>query len=291
MKIGVSTYSLLGAIRSGELTVPEAIAYIADIGGEHAEIVPIGFSLTDNPELIGQIRRQAEASGIELSNYAVGANFCGLSDDEYEAEIARVKKEVDVARRLGVSLMRHDAASSADLSIRNFLRELPRVAEACRRIADYAARFGITTSVENHGYFTQASDRVQMLIHAVDRPNFRTTLDVGNFLCADESPSVAVKKNIGYASMVHIKDFYWRPAARGNPGEGWFRTAHGHYLRGAIAGNGDIDLPDVLRIIRKAGYDGYLSLEFEGLEECKLGVRIGLDNLRRMWKETEALSK
>ncbi|MBN2984212.1 MULTISPECIES: sugar phosphate isomerase/epimerase family protein [Cohnella] len=291
MKIGVSTYSLFGAIRAGELTVPEAIAYIAEIGGEHAEIVPVGFSLTDNPELIEAIRSQAAASGIELSNYAIGANFCGLSDDAFEAEIDRVKKEVDIARRLGVKLMRHDAASSDDLSIRNFLGELPRVAEACRRIAEYAAGFGITTSVENHGYFTQASDRVQALIHAVDRPNFKTTLDVGNFMCADEQPSVAVRKNIGYASMVHIKDFYWRPKTRGNPGEGWFKTAHGHYLRGAIAGNGDIDLPDVLSIIRESGYDGYLSLEFEGMEDCKLGSRIGLANLKKMWSETEEASK
>ncbi|HEY0827561.1 MAG TPA: sugar phosphate isomerase/epimerase, partial [Bacilli bacterium] len=34
-----------------------------------------------------------------------------------------------------------------------------------------------------------------------------------------------------------------------------------------------------------SGYDGYLSVEFEGMEECKLGTRIGLENTVRLWNE------
>lgn len=100
------------------------------------------------------------------------------------------------------------------------------MAEACREIADYAAGLGITTSVENHGYFIQHSDRVQALVHAVGRDNFRTTLDIGNFLCADENPLIAVPNNIKLASMVHFKDFYIRPQDR-QPGEGWFNPPVG----------------------------------------------------------------
>jgi sugar phosphate isomerase/epimerase len=180
--------------------------------------------------------------------------------------------------------MRHDVASSKDISIGHFQAELPRLAEACRRIADHAAQYGITTSVENHGYFIQASDRVQALIEATDRPNFKTTLDIGNFMCADEDSAVATKKNMPYASMVHIKDFYLRPSGS-DLGEGWFKTAHGNHLRGAIIGHGDIRMRDVLSIVKKSGYDRYLSVEFEGMEECKLGTRLALENLKRLWKE------
>jgi sugar phosphate isomerase/epimerase len=284
MKIGVSTYSLSRAIQAGEMSVIEAIGYIAEIGGEHAEIVPIGFSLTENPELITAIRQKAQDVGIELSNYAIGAEFSSLQEEEYENEITRVKQEVDIAAQLGVKLMRHDVATSKDITIKQFELSLPRLAAACRRIADYAATFGITTSIENHGYFLQASDRVQALIHAVGRANFRTTLDIGNFMCADENSVVAVKKNISYASMVHIKDFYLRPSDHA-PGEGWFPTAHGNHLRGAIIGNGDIDMRGVLRIIKQSGYNGFLSVEFEGIEECKQGTRVGLNNLNKIWKE------
>jgi sugar phosphate isomerase/epimerase len=284
MKIGVSIYSLSRAIQAGELSVVEAIGYIAEIGGEHVEIVPIGFSLTENPELIPAIRQKAKDVGIEISNYLIGAEFSSLQEDEYENEITRVKQEVDIAAQLGVKLMRHDVATSKDISIKQFELLLPRLAAACRRIADYAATFGITTSIENHGYFLQASDRVQALIHAVDRANFRTTLDVGNFMCADENSVVAVKKNISYASMVHIKDFYLRPSDQA-PGEGWFPTAHGNLLRGAIIGNGDIDMRGVLKVIKQSGYTGFLSVEFEGMEECKQGTRIGLSNVKQLWKD------
>lgn len=284
MKIGVSTYSLYRPIQSGEITVLGAIEKIAEMGGEHVEIVPIGYTLTGNPELVDQIVAKAKEVGIDVSNYAIGANFAVDTEEAYRKEIERVKGEVDIAARLGVKLMRHDVASRQDTSIKQFNQEVGRLAEACREIADYAAQYGITTSVENHGYYIQASDRVQTLVQAVDRPNFRTTLDVGNFMCADEDPVAAVKNNIPFASMVHIKDFYLRPAAL-NPGDGWFRTASGNFLRGAIAGHGDINLRESIRIIKESGFDGYFSIEFEGMEDSFQGTKIGLENVKRFWNE------
>ena len=284
MKLGISTYSLYNALNSGEMTIREAIAYIASIGAEHAEIVPMGFNLTENPELIEVIKKQAEESGIELSNYAVGANFSGLNEEQYEQELARLKHEVDIAAALGVKKMRHDVASSNDLSISNFLGELPRLAAACQAVADYAAPFGITTSVENHGYYIQHSDRVQALVKAVDRPNFRTTLDVGNFLCVDENPAAAVANNISFASMVHIKDFYYRPSTV-KLGEGWFKSSSGNWLRGAIVGHGDIAMQQVLHLVKESGYNDFISIEFEGLEECRLGTRLGFEFVKRVWNE------
>lgn len=284
MKFGISTYSLAGAIRSGEMNIADVIHFIAEIGGEHVEIVPIGYNLTEDPGLIEVIASQAAAAGLEVSNYAISANFLTADEAALTLEIERVKREVDIAAKLGVSFMRHDVASAPDVSIAHFNAALPQLAAACRAIADYAAGFGITTSVENHGYFIQNSDRVQALIQAVDRANFKTTLDIGNFMCADEDSPAAVRSNLPFASVVHFKDFYLRPSYQ-NPGEGWFRTTAGNYLRGAIVGQGDIDMREVIRLVKDSGYDGYVSLEFEGLEECRQGTRIGLDNLRRLWQE------
>jgi len=284
MKLGLSSYSLARAIQANEMSITDAIVWISNHGGEHIEIVPIGFDLNNNPGLIDQIRKQADESGIEISNYAIGANLTCDDESAYENEIQRVMKEVDVANALGVKLMRHDVASRSDISIKQFQADLPKMAEACQRIADHAAQYGITTSVENHGYYIQASDRVQALIHAVNRPNFKTTLDIGNFMCADEDSVAATKNNISYASMVHIKDFYLRPSYL-NPGNGWFRTTAGNYLRGAISGQGDIDMREVLRVIKHSGYDGYLSIEFEGMEDCRTGSEYGLQNIRRLWDE------
>lgn len=284
MKLGISSYSLQGAINSKKMTILDVIQWIADQGGEHVEIVPIGFNLIEDPHLAEAIKQKAEEVGIEISNYAIGANFLTTNQEEFEKEIDRVKKEVDAAYRLGVKLMRHDVAwrAPSEISIQNFEQDLPKMAEACRRIAEYAAQFGIVTSVENHGYYVQASDRVQRLIHSVDMENFKTTLDTGNFLCVDEDPVSAVKKNIAYASMVHVKDFYQRTSPLGL-GTGWFSSSSGNYLRGAISGNGDINLPEVLKIIKQSGYDGYISIEFEGMEDCEKATKISLDNVRQIW--------
>lgn len=284
MKLGLSTYSLYQALNKGTMTIADVIDFTADHGGEHVEIVPLGYNLTEQPELIDLIIAKAAERGLEISNYAIGANFLVDNEEAYEQEIARVKKEVDIANRLGVKLMRHDVASSPDVSIANFNANLDRLAAACREIAEYAAQYGITTSVENHGYFIQHSDRVQALIHAVNMPNFKTTLDIGNFLCADEQPLAGVKNNLPYASIVHIKDFYVRPAGQ-HPGDGFFKSTAGNYLRGAVAGQGDIPMRDVIKLIKSSGYDGYLSLEFEGVEDCEFGARVGLANVKRFWDE------
>jgi sugar phosphate isomerase/epimerase len=286
MKIGLSTYSLSQAFKTNELDIFKAIQWIADNGGEHVEISPFGFSLEDDPTLADAIRQKAKETGIEISNYCISSNFVKENQEGYESEIERVKKHVDIANRLGVKLLRHDVASrpKPECSIAHFESDLELLVQACRIIADHAAQYGITTSLENHGFYIQASDRVQRLIHAVGRTNYKTTMDIGNFMCVDEDPVAAVKKNLPYASMIHLKDFYLRPSYN-NPGEGWFQTTSGNYLRGAIVGQGDIDMKEIVRVIKQSGYDSYISIEFEGLEDCKAGSRIGMENAKRIWAE------
>ncbi|PZE20536.1 sugar phosphate isomerase/epimerase family protein [Paenibacillus xerothermodurans] len=286
MKIGLSTYSLSRAITTGEMDVLHAVQWVADNGGEHVEISPFGFDLEESPELIQAIVEKAQEVGVDISNYCVSSNFIQPDHSEYEREIERVIKHVDIAKALGVSTMRHDVAFRPvdECAIQQFEADLESLVNACRIIADYAAQHQITTSVENHGFFIQSSGRIQSLIHAVNRTNFKTTLDIGNFMCVDEDPVAAVKKNLPFACVVHLKDFYLRPADR-NPGTGWFQTASGNHLRGAIIGHGDIKIPEVLRLIKESGYDGYISVEFEGMEECRLGSKLGMENVKRMLAE------
>lgn len=171
------------------------------------------------------------------------------------------------------------------MTIAWFEENLPLMVQGSQIIADYAAQFGITTTIENHGFSVQASDRVQRVMHAVNRPNFKTTLDIGNFMCVDEDPIVGVMKNLPYASLIHFKDFYFRPYDE-SPGEGrWFTTANGNYLRGAIVGQGDLPIRKIVKLIKDYGYDGNITIEFEGMEECKAASKIAMDNLRRMWDE------
>ncbi|WP_199617392.1 sugar phosphate isomerase/epimerase family protein [Paenibacillus alkalitolerans] len=290
MKIGLSTYSLLKALKAGTMSVLDIPRWIKDNGGEHMELVPYGYTVVDNPELADAIRDKAAEAGIELSNYSMPANFVQDTEEAFDAEVERVKQHVDIAHRMGIRFLRHDVTAFTlppeKTTLDYFETSLPLIVEGSRRIADYAAQYGITTSIENHGFCVQLSDRVQRVLREVNRGNFKTTLDVGNFLCVDEQPLIGVMNNLPYASVVHFKDFYIRPYYNKPTGGEWFTTTHGNYLRGAIVGHGDIEIVEIVKLVKQSGFDGYITVEFEGMEDCREGSKIGMENVRRMWEES-----
>lgn len=123
----------------------------------------------------------------------------------------------------------------------------------------------------------------------MDRPNYGLLLDTGNFLCVDEDPLVAVARCAPLAKMVHLKDFYVRQAERLTGVGGlfrcdagsWFSTNSGLYmLRGSILAQGDLDVWKTLKLIRDSGYDGYVSVEFEGMEDGEVGSIVGMHAAR-----------
>ena len=286
MKIGLSSYSLSRAIGSGNMGILEAIGWIANEGGEHIEIVPGAFDIHAE-KMPERIAARAKEEGIDVSSYTIGANFLQPDAKARAKEVARVKSEVDIAARLGVRFMRYDAGwrPIPEATVENFEKDLPFVADGCREVADYAAQYGITCSVENHGYHFQGAERVTRLVNLVNRPNYRTTMDVGNFVCADDDPVSAVRTNIRIASFIHFKDFFRRTAGNPPVGEGWSRTKGGNYIRGTIVGHGDVELRPIVKIIKESGYDGYVSVEFEGREDCIWGCHVSLANTKQLFAE------
>src|SRR5699024_12177965 len=66
-----------------------------------------------------------------------------------------------------------------------------------------------------------------------------------------------------------------------NPGDGrWFTTANNNFLRGAIFGQGDLEVRKIVKLVKESGYDGYITLEFEGMEDCRTGSRIDRKSTR-----------
>lgn len=288
ISFGFSSYSFHSRLSTGEMTLPQVIDWIAQSEGEHLELASLG----DDPDspipniaspaaYVDEIREHAAAAGVPLTSLAIGAD---LSTGD-RAQIERVKAHVDLAERLGITRMRHDVVAHAGVDGDDtplFEQVLPHIVAGAKEIARYAATKGITTSLENHGFFVQSADRVRRILHAVDEPNFLTTLDVGNFVCVDEAPEVSVAQNLPFAMVVHFKDFYIRPSEAA-PGAGWFRSRGGKHLRGAVVGNGDIDLRAVARAIRDSDFRGYAAIEFEGWEDCLLGCERGIANAKALF--------
>lgn len=283
MKTAVTSYSFTQYIKKGLTDQVSLISKAKQLGFDAVEFTdltpPDGVSET---EYAKRIREECERVGIPVSNYTVGADFYGKGGKE-EAE--RIKKKIDTAVILGASGLRHDASWTTPASPYGYRYVTDMIAPAIREVSDYAAEKGIRTMVENHGYFIQDADRVEYLINAVGHPNFGWLCDMGNFLCADECPEKSCGKAAPYAFYVHAKDFIVKRGDGQDPGEGFFKSRGANYLRGTIVGHGSVPVKQCLAVLKRAGYDGYVSIEFEGMEDCETALRIGIANLKRYLSE------
>ena len=246
------------------------------------EIRPIDGRTAKEQAII--MAEEVKRVGIPVSSYTVGADLLTGCDGDFDAEVARLKEQVNIAEILGAPTFRHDATfgyAEGTRSYRGFINALPTLAEGCRQITKYAKTKGIRTMTENHGQFAQDSDRVELLINTVANDNYGWLVDVGNFLCVDEDPVTAVGRAAAYAFHAHVKDFHVKSGMLPDPGEPFRKTRGGNFFRGAIIGHGDVPVVQCLRALKLAGYDGYVSVEYEGFEDVLFGIQTGLDNLRR----------
>jgi sugar phosphate isomerase/epimerase len=288
MKIGVSSYSYSRYLREGKLDILGVIKKTAELGFDGIEFSGLSQpeGTTDLIAFAGKIKAACAEVGLPIMSYTIGADFVN-AEGGWEKEAQRLHGEVDIAAALGAPCMRHDATRGPGpdrLGLSDYIEALKILEKGCRAVTEYAAGKGVKTMVENHGYFVQESDRCEALMKAVNHPNFGALVDVGNFVCADDDPVRATTRMAPYAFHVHVKDFHLKPGSA-DPGRGWGRSRGGNCFRGAIVGHGNVDVPACLRALKAAGYDGFISIEFEGMEDNILGLEIGLENLRRYTAE------
>lgn len=282
MKTCVSTYSFGEYMGEDRLGLMGVIDKTAEMGFDGIEFVEGGWVNGLDPEVAKAARVHAEEKGLEVVSYCIGADFINGSNGVLADEVKRVQAQVDFAAALGAKNMRHDVAYAVNGKFGiGYDDVLPRLAQGCREVAAYAEQKGVGTMTENHGYFSQDANRVEKLINATAHPNFGALVDVGNFMCADEDPTLSVGIMARYAKHVHCKDFHYKSGMEIAPGAGWFMTRAGNWLRGAIIGHGEAKVYQSIQTLRRAGYDGYLSVEFEGMEDKLTGIRLGLENMKR----------
>ena len=286
MKVSVSSYSFMQYVWAGKMTQFECVAKAKELGFDAIEFVDIdGAPDYDlQVENAKKIRAEADRVGIEINSYTIGACRYWGSAEREAAEVERLKRQLDIAHILGAKVMRHDACGWLEKkgTHRSFDLMLPTIAKNAREVAAYGETLGIMTCTENHGYISQDSDRMERLFNAVAHDNYGLLVDMGNFICVDEDPAIAVSRVAPYAIHVHIKDMF----VRDEPSDFICSpTRGGRYFGGAVVGEGDIPVKRCLRILKQAGYDDYVSLEYEGMEDCMSAIARGLKNIRKYLSE------
>ncbi len=291
MKFSVSSYSYHQKLSTGEMTQLQTVAKAHEMGFSGIELTDL--KPCDNPTLEQQlayakeIRAEADRCGMEIVSYTIGANLYHRTAKGSAEEVKRLKGQLDVAAALGAKLMRHDVCYSEkhDGVVVSFAQMLPTIAKNAREVTEYAQTLGIRTCTENHGFIAQDSDRVEALYNAVAHENYGLLVDMGNFACVDEPSVKAVSRLAPYAIHVHAKDFRFYPFGTETP-EGIFAlTTRGcNKIIGCSVGDGDIPVAQCVAILERIGYDGYLSIEYEGHEDCIEGIAKGLRYLKTIVK-------
>lgn len=280
MKTCISSYSFSRLLREGKMTYFDVIEKTKELGFDAIEF-SIGDELSGGREMVAKLRDKCAEVGLPIASYTTGANFFVADQAK---EIARVKEHVDRAVILGAPVMRHDVCGpyyEDYTGVKTFDAIVPIIAPAIREVTDYAATKGIRTMSENHGHVAQDADRLLKIFTAVGSTNYGWLCDIGNFCCADEDPAISVGKLAPLCMHVHCKDMFLRSGMLPDPGRGWGRSRAGNYFRGTIFGHGNIPTFQCLQVLKRNGYDGYISLEFEGIEDTLLAIEIALENMKR----------
>ncbi|MBR5001283.1 MAG: sugar phosphate isomerase/epimerase [Firmicutes bacterium] len=281
MKTSISSYSY-SQLFNDSFTMYDAIRKTREIGLDGFEVAEAGWKPdAELPEFLKKVKETCDAEGLPIPCYTVGGN---MLVEDLDAEVERLKRQVDMAVILGAPVMRHDVAYGVPAwhkGAKTFDAVLPRIAEGVRRVTEYAAECGVKTCMENHGFFAQDSERVLKIVTAVNHENYGVLADMGNFTCADERPDIAYGKVIPSAFHVHTKDMFLRSGSLPDPGEGWFKSRGGNYIRCTILGHGDVPVKQCLSLLKQAGYEGYASIEFEGMEPTMKAIEISAANLKR----------
>jgi len=138
--------------------------------------------------------------------------------------------------------------------------------EGLRSLAEFAQDFKINIVVENHGGYSSNGHWLAQLLRNVDMPNCGSLPDFGNF--GDYDRYLGVQQLMPFARGISAKSFSFDE--KGN--------------------EVNTDFARMLRIIRDAGYKGYIGIEYEGSGDEDWGIKATQELLLSLSQQLEPLT-
>lgn len=276
------------------LAVEDAFRLFAKLGYDGVEIVwQDGYrsavpEQADGTELRA-LRRNAEDLGLEiccLTPYMTGIG--SLDDADRAAQISRFERCIAATAELGSERIRVYAGAITP-GDPDRVRKRERVVDALQRLGRVAAASGVVLCVENHfNTFALTAAETVDLMRAVDSPGVGILYDQANLTFTHGEPwTQALPLQRDWIRHVQVKDLVFiDPDAPFVASKVEQVSESERTVRSRVVGEGILDWPAIISALAAAGYDGYLSVEYEyrwhpaDLPEPEIGFRRSIEVLR-----------
>lgn len=166
--------------------------------------------------------------------------IAGGVDCDNQASIDTVKKACEIAKQIGVHHYFLSAKGQDRAASMKTLHDLGVHAQGC----------GVTLCLETHPPFCLNGDEMLKTMSEVNQGNVRINFDTANVFYYNENTDSAdeLDKAVKYVASVHLKDT-----------DGGFKS--GNF---PVFGEGVVQFPRIFNTLKKAGFDGPLTMELEG---------------------------
>ncbi len=252
LKISLAQWSLNKAIKSGELSPLDfakkarsfdidAIEYVSGLYTNHTDIL----KKISMQKLSKELLKRSDDYGIDNVLIMIDSQGSLASSNKKERlkAIDNHKKWIDFSYEIGCETMRVNLSGETKLD-----RWTENSIKSLTELSDYNKNINVV--VENHGGLSSNGKYLSNVMSKVNIDNCGTLPDFGNF-CIDGSPRACnewydiykgVEELMPYAHAVSAKSYDFDDS--GNETK--------------------IDYSKMIDIVKKAGYKGYIGIEYEG---------------------------
>jgi sugar phosphate isomerase/epimerase len=219
-----------------------------------------------DPEYMKELKKRVDDLGM-INNLIMvdDASIADLDPEKRNKAVEAHHAWVDAANYLGCKSIRvnlGDTAKAMTGEPDDPAEEAAKsAAEGYHRLLEYAAQYNMNVIVENHFGNSTDIDWLVGVIKAVNMPNAGLLPDFGNFCRRRSKPETNDIKGMLATKCIEQYDPYegikkMMPYAKGI-------SAKAHHFD-AQGNEPDIDFLRIFRIIKEAGFKGYVGIEYEG---------------------------
>lgn len=245
MRIGCAAYSYRDFLKEGGgMTLEAFIDECARMGLEGVELTSYYFAAPVTERRLQVIKRHCFQRGMHILGTAVGSNFAQADEAARREHVRMTREWIDHSVTLGAPVIRVFAGPVPQGATEE--QAIEWAIPCLREVTEYGAERGVCVALENHGGITGTADQVLGLLERLNNPWFGLNLDFGNF---HQNPYTEIERCAPFAITTHVK-----------------RTMRGP------GGPEAVDYARVIEIMRRVGYAGYLSIEYEDRDDPRTAV-------------------